>query len=179
MTSNTLIDFNRQQTLKEWEPIQPIQLFTNQIQYFEQKIQYISEKRKRNRLLAYDLIELEEDEPVIDNNYLKYVALKHIDNLIQYIKNKGVILEDIEWNIKLILNEIITSQVSEDYYLNTIDIYKSIDTENPFAINIYNLINQAIRLNNKRMLYYLIFMEDEELADKLHDIESRQDNCIM
>ena len=177
MTSNTLIDFNRQQTLKEWEPIQPIQLSPDQIQYFEQKIQLISEERKRNRLLAYDLIEIEEDEPVIDNNYLKYVALKHIDNLIQYIKSKGVILEDIEWNIKLILNEIITSQVSEDYYLNTIHIYKSID-QKPFT-NIYDLINQAIRLDNKRMLYYLIFMEDEELADKLNIIEGRQDDCMI
>ena len=176
--TNTLYNmYNRQQTLKEWEPIQPIQLPLEMIQYFEQKIQLISEKKKCNRLLAYDLIELEEDEPVIDNNYLKYIALKHIDNLIQYIKSKKVILEDIEWNIKLIINEIITSQVSEDYYLNTIHIYEGI-SEKPFT-NIYDLINQAIRLDNKRMLYYLIFMEDEELADKLHDIESRQDDCIM
>ena len=169
--------FYRQQTLKEWQPIQPLPLSNDQIQYFEQKIQTISEERKRNRLLASRLMEIEEDmSPIIDNIYLKYVVLKHIDNLIQYIKSKGVILEDIEWNIKLILNEIITNQVSEDYYLNTIYIYTSIDNC-PFP-NIYDLINQAIRLDNKRMLYYLIFMEDEELADKLNDIESRQDDVI-
>ena len=160
--------FNRQQTLKEWEPMQPIPLPLEIIQYFEQKIQYISEKKKCNRLPVYDLISLEEDEPLIDNNYLKYVALKHINDIIQYIKSKGVILEDIEWNIKLILNEIIKGEVDENYYLNTIDIYESIDKGN--YTNIYDLINQAIRLDNKRMLYYLIFMEDEEMADRLYEV---------
>ena len=35
--------------------------------------------------------------------------------------------------------------------------------------DIYDLVNQAIRLDNKRMLYYLIFNEDEEMADRVNE----------
>ena len=161
--TNTL--FNRQQTLKTWKPMQPIQLPTEIIQYFEQKIKYQCNKIRCDSLPACDLINIEELEPLIDVNYIKYVALKHIDGIIQYIKSKGVVLEDIEWNIKLILSEIIKGEVDEDYYLNTIEIYESIDKG--IDTDIYDLINQAIRLDNKRMLYYLIFKEDEDMADRI------------
>ena len=164
--TNTL--FNRQQALKEWEPMQPIQLPTNQIQYYNQKIQNICEQEKRNSLPASYLIEIEGYQPLIDVNYIKYVALKHLNTIIEYIKSKGVVLKDIEWNIKLILNEITTNKVNEDYYLNTIDIYESIGgLDEP---DIYNLVNQAIRLDNKRMLYYLIFNEDEEMSDRVFEV---------
>ena len=164
--TNTL--FNRQQALKEWEPMQPIQLPTNQIQYYNQKIQNICEQEKRNSLPASYLIEIEGYQPLIDVNYIKYVALKHLNTIIEYIKSKGVVLKDIEWNIKLILNEITTNKVNEDYYLNTIDIYESIGgLDEP---DIYNLVNQAIRLDNKRMLYYLIFKEDEEMTDRVYEV---------
>ena len=164
----TNILFNRQQALKEWEPMQPIQLPTNQIQYYNQKIQNICEQEKRNSLPASYLIEIEGYQPLIDVNYIKYVALKHLNTIIEYIKSKGVVLKDIEWNIKLILNEITTNKVNEDYYLNTIDIYESIGgLDEP---DIYNLVNQAIRLDNKRMLYYLIFKEDEEMTDRVYEV---------
>ena len=106
-------------------------------------------------------------EPNIDANFLKYLVLLHMNHLINYIKRQGVQLDDIEWNIKLILNEILTNQVSEDYYLNTIDIYESINGLNN---EIYDLIDQAIRLDNRRMLYYLIFKEDENMADRLSEV---------
>ena len=161
--TNTL--FNRQQALKTWKPIQSIHLPDELIQYYNQKIQNICIEEGCDSLPASYLIELEELQPIIDVNYVKYVALKHMNNLIEYIKSKGVVLEDIEWNIKLIINEIITNKVNEDYYLNTIDIYESISgISEP---DIYDLINQAIRLDNKRMIYYLIFKEDEEMADRV------------
>ena len=122
--TNTL--FNRQQALKAWKPMEPIQLPPNQIQYYTQKIQNICEQEGCNSLPASYLIELEGNQDPIDADYIKYLALKHIDNLIQYINSKKIVLEDIEWNIKLILNEITTNKVSEEYYLNTIDIYESI-----------------------------------------------------
>ena len=164
--TNTL--FNRQQALKEYKPMQPIQLPTELIQYYTQKIQNICEQEGCDSLPASYLIELEGYQPLIDANYIKYVALKHIDNLIKYIKSKGIVLDDIEWNIKLIINEITTNKVDEDYYLNTIDIYESIGKGND--TDIYDLINQAIKFDNKRMLYYLIFKEDEEMADRVYEV---------
>ena len=161
-----LINYNRKQALKTWKPMQPLILPTEIIQYYEQKIQYVCDKERCCSLPACDLINIEDQEPLIDVNYVKYVALKHIDGIIQYIKSKGVILEDIEWNIRQILNEIIKGEVDEDYYLNTIEIYESIKNS-IFDTDIYNLIDQPIRLDNKRMLYYLIFMEDEDMADRV------------
>ena len=160
--------FNRQQTLKKWEPMQPIHLPTEVIQYYKQKIQHVCEKEGCDTLEACDLINIEGEQPLIDVNYVKYVALKHIDGIIQYMTSKGIVLNDIEWNIRLILNEITTNKVSEDYYLNTIDIYESIGGLD--YDDIYGLINQAIKFNNKRLLYYLIFKEDYDMSDRVFEI---------
>ena len=155
--------YNRQQQLKEWKPMQPLVLPTEVIQYFEQKIQYECEKEGCLSLTPDRLISIEHNKPLIDINYLKYLALKHINNIIQYIQNKGYQLENIEENIRKIINEIITNQVSEDYYHNTIDIYESI-IDKGIAGDVYDLIDEAIRLDNKRLLYYIIFNEDECFA---------------
>ena len=172
--TNTLFNmYNRQQALKSWQPIPNIDLTDEQVMYYNHKIQTMEENIAWcNMKYPGGLIDEEGlNETQIDVNYVKYIALKYISNLINYIKNNGVNLVDIEWNIKLIINEILTNQVSEDYYLNTIDIYESI-SKGRFGSDpdIYDLINQAIRLDNKRMLYYLIFKEDEEMADKLSEI---------
>ena len=166
----TNILFNRLQALKKYKPMEPIQLPTNQIQYYTQKIQDICNNEGCDSLPASYLIELEGNQDPIDADYVKYVALKHVDNLIQYINSKGMVLEDIEWNIKLILNEITTNKVDEDYYLNTLDIYNSISGNSFDEPNIYDIINQAIRLDNKKILYYLIFKEDEEMADRVYEV---------
>ena len=166
----TNILFNRQQQLKTWKPIQSINLPTEQIQYYNHKIQTIQEQEGCDCLEPSYLIELEGYEPLIDINYVKYLALKHMNNLIEYINSKGIVLEDIEWNIKLLINEILTNKVSEDYYLNTIEIYESISGKGFLDADIYDVINQAIRLDNKRMLYYLIFKEDEDIADRVYEV---------
>ena len=164
-----LINYNRKQALKEWKPIPSIQLTPNQIQYYNQKIQYVCDLEKDDKLPTCELINIEDLQPQIDVNYVKYLALKHQNDIIQYIKSKGVILNDIEWNIRQILNEIIKGEVDEDYYLNTIEIYESI-SNSIFEPDIYYLINQATRLDNKRMLYYLIFKKDEEMADRVYEV---------
>ena len=166
----SVILFNRIQALKEYKPMEPIQLSTNQIQYYTQKIRDIHNIEGCDSLPASYLIELEGNQQPIDADYVKYVALKHIDSLIEYIKSKGMVLDDIEWNIKLILNEIINNKVDEDYYLNTLDIYNAISGNNFNEPDIYDIINQAIRLDNKRILYYLIFKEDEEMADRVYEV---------
>ena len=162
MTNNTLFNFNRQQTLKTWQPLPNIHLQPEEIQYYDYKIQTDGIDIR----YPQEVLNIAEQQTQVNGNYLKHIVLKYMRNLIEYIENKGVVLEDIEWNIKLILNEIVTNKVSEDYYLNTINIYESI-SEKFDDVDIYDLINQAIRLDNKRMLYYLIFMEDEEMADRL------------
>ena len=166
MTNNTLFNFNRLQDLKTWRPIPNIHLQPEEIQYYDYKIQ----TDNVNIRYPQEVLNLAYEEPNINVNYLKQIVLKYMRNLIEYIENKGVQLEDVEWNIKLILNEILTNQVSEDYYLNTIDIYESISEGRFGEVDIYDLINQAIKLDNKRMLYYLIFKEDEEMADRLSEI---------
>ena len=162
--------FNRIQTLKTWKPMEPIQLSTNQIQYYTQKIQNVYTQEGCERLPTSYLIELECNQHPIDADYVKYLALKHIDGLIKYINNKGMVLNDIEWNIRQILNEIIDNTVDEDYYLNTLDIYNSISGNDFDEPDIYDIINQAIRLDNKIILYYLIFKEDEEMADRVYEV---------
>ena len=169
--TNTLFNmYNRQQDLKSWKPIPNIYLHPEEIQYYDHKIKMLEETDYGSIKYPGSLIDIETEQPQIDANYLKHVVLKYMRNLIEYIENKGVILEDVEWNIKLIINEILTNQVSEDYYLNTIDIYESISDGRFGEVDIYDLINQAVRLDNKRMLYYFIFKEDEEMADRLSEI---------
>ena len=169
MTNTLFTYYNRQQALKSWQPIQVIHFSPKEIQYYEQKIQSLCEKEDTFTLPTSYLIELEGYETQKDHAYLKYIALKHMQNLIIYIQSKGIVIKDVEWNIKLLINEILTRQVSEDYYLNTIDIYESIIDKKFYDINNYDLIDEAIRLDNKRMLYYLIFKEDENIADRVFE----------
>ena len=170
MTNNGIFNFNRLQHLKTWQPIQTIHFTPEETQYYNQQIQKTCEEEGCDTLSPSYLIELEGYKPTQNHKYLKYIALKHLQTLINYIEKQGVILKDVEWNIKLLLNEITTNQVSEDYYLNTIDIYTNISNGKYGEVNIYNLIDQAIRLDNRRMLYYLIFKEDEEMADRLSEV---------
>ena len=170
MTNTLFYMYNRQQALKTWKPIPNIYLQPEEIQYYDYKIKTMEETGCGNIKYPQEMIDIESQQPQIDTNYLRHVVLKYMSNLIEYIENKGVILEDVEWNIKLILNEITTNKVNEDYYLNTIDIYESISEGRFGEVDIYDLINQAIRLDNKRMLYYLIFKEDEEMADRLSEV---------
>ena len=169
MTNTLYNTYNRQQQLKSWKPIPSIHLNPEEIQYYDNKLKMLEETGYGSIRFPTSLIDLEAEQPQINANYLKHIVLIYMRSLIEYIENKGVQLEDVEWNIKLILNEIITNQVSEDYYLNTIDIYESL-LPNFIQPDIYYLIDQAIRLDNKRMLYYLIFMEDEEMADRLSEV---------
>ena len=166
--TNTLYNmYNRQQDLKTWKPIQNIHLHPKELQYYDYKIQTDNVDIR----FPHEVIDMEELQPQINANYLRHVVLKYMRNLIEYIESKGVQLEDVEWNIKLIINEILTNQVDESYYLNTIDIYESISNGRFFCEpDIYDLIDQAIRLDNKRMLYYLIFKEDEDMANKLSEV---------
>ena len=161
MTDTQLFNFDRQQFLKEWQPMPNLLLHPDTIEYYEQKIRYLDEEDTTT------LMSLENDNQIVDNNFIKYVALKRMNNILRYIESKGVVLNDVIRNIRQILDEILNGEVNEDYYLNTIDIYESLC--GLFKDDIYGLINQAIRLDNKRMLYYLIFYEDCNINCMIED----------
>ena len=159
--------FNRIETLKQWKPMEPIQFSAQQVQGFVKKMQAISILEGGNLPISY-LIELEGYKEVIDKDYIKYLARKHIVNILEYIDGKGVVLEDIWGNIDKILKEMIDGTVDEDYYTNTIDIYDSINGSN--MDDLYGVINQAIRLDNKRLLYYIIYDECSDIADRAYEV---------
>ena len=166
-----IFEYNRQQDLKTWEPIPNMYLEPELIQYFDNKIKIDGVD------ISYLLDLLNEayntyKETDIYVKYLKYVVLLHMRHIIEYIESKGIVLGDVKWNIKQILNEIITNQVDEDYYLNTIDIYEGISGLGD-STDIYGLIDQAIRLDSRRMLYYLIFKEDEDMVERLSEVIKR------
>ena len=161
--------FNRIQTLKEYKPMEPIQFLPKQVNEFVKKMQAIVILEGCDPPIPY-LLELEGMKEVVDADYVKYLARKHIVNILEYIDGKGVVLEDIEWNISQILKEIINGTVDEDYYTNTIDIYDSINGSHTDDIDLYDVINQAIRLDNKRLLYYIIFKESEDIIDRAFEV---------
>ena len=169
MANNCITIFNRQQHLKNWQPLPELKLHLKNIRYYNQKI-YNHCKNEGGRLSPYYLMELEANNPTIDATYIKYIAIQHIKNLIQYINSKNIKLNDIEGNIRQILDEIIKGDVSESYYTNTMDIYDSINGNSMDELDLYGIVNQAIRLDNKRLLYYIIFRESEDLTDRIYEL---------
>ena len=162
--------FNRIQTLKTWKPMEPLWLSTQKIQEYEQKIRDICDYEGCYNLQTEYLIDIEGQQEQIDHNFIKYLARKHVKSILNYIESKGVVLNDIEGNIRLILDEIIKGVVDESYYLNTLDIYDSISGNCYEEPDICKIIDQAVRLNNERILYYILFDQDENMADCVYEI---------
>ena len=163
--------FNRIQMLKEYKPMEPIQFLPKQISDFTKKMQAIAILERCDPPMSY-LIEIEGLKEIIDKDYVKYLARKHIADILEYIDKKGVVLEDIWGNIEQILKEIINGVVNEDYYTNTIDIYEDL-IYNKKGIEggvLYDVIDEAIRLDNKKILYYIIFNESEDIIDRAYDV---------
>ena len=173
MVNDNIFTFERKQYLKTWQPIPNLHLPPEQIQYYNHRIQtYGVDIRYPENVLneAFaDILNKKYEKHNIDANFLKHLVLLHMGDLINYIESKGVVLGDIRWNIRQILNEIINNDVDENYYINTIKIYEDISEEGPNA-DIYTLLDQAIRLGSWRMIYYLIFKEDENIADRLSEV---------
>ena len=162
--------FNRIQTLKTWKPMELLWLPTQKIQEYEQKIRDICDYEGSDNLQTEYLIDIEGQQEQIDYNYIKYLARKHVKSILNYIESKGVVLNDIEGNIRLILDEIIKGDVDETYYINTLDIYDSISGNCYEEPDIYKIIDQAVRLNNEIILYYILFSQDENMVDCVYEI---------
>ena len=167
MTNNGLFNYNRKEYLKTWEPIPNMYSEPELIQYFNNKVETDGVNIQYPMGLLGEAFNAYKETDIYVK-YLKHVVLLHMSYIIEYIENKGIVLGDVRWNIRQILNEIINDEVDEDYYQNTIEIYEGIsDDPEP---DIYDLIDQAIGLDNMRMVYYLIFDENENMADRLSEV---------
>ena len=159
MTNNGFFNYNRKEALKKWQPMPNLHLPPGVINYFNNKKETdnVNITIPKNIVKSYD--------EYIDHNYIKHIMLLHMDHLLCYIESKGVFLGDIRQNLRFILNEIINDEVDEDYYLNTIEIYEGILGFCEGETDIYDLMDQAIKRENWRMIFYLIFKRDEDLMD--------------
>ena len=161
MANNGFYNYNRKEALKNWQPMPNLHLPTELFNSFNNKMEedHVDIESPENAAEGYD--------ENVGQDYLKHIMLSHMDHLLWYIlEYKGVTLGDVRQNIRFILNEIINDEVDEKYYLNTKEIY--IDILGGGYINeitIYDLMDQAIKRENWRMIFYLIFDRDEELND--------------
>ena len=173
MTNNSLFEYNRQEALKKWEPIPNMYSEPELIQYFNHKVKIddVDIQNRPDEPFGGFFNSLKETDVYF--KYLKHIVLMHMSYIIKYIENKGIVLGDIRWNIRQILNEIINNEVDEDYYLNTINIYESIAGFDEGEADVYDLLDQAIKRGNWRMVYYLIFWEDETMSDRLCEVTKR------
>ena len=170
MTNNGFFNYNRKEALKRWQPISNIYSEPGIIEYLNDKIK-IDEQPIRDRpekLFGESFNALNKTD--LHYKYIKHVVLLHMNYIIKYIESKGVFLGDFIGNIKFILNEIINNEVDEDYYKNTIEIYEGILGFDDGVADVYDLLDQAIKRENWRMVYYLIFWEDDEMQDRLAEV---------
>ena len=170
MASNGIYNYNRKEALKRWEPIPNMDSDPEIIQYFNDKteIDGLSIRDRPEDLFDESYKALKETD--VHFEYIKHVVLMHMNYIIKYIENQGVFLGNIKWNIRTILNEIINDEVDEEYYRNTKEIYEDILNIDRNEADVYELLDQAIKRENWRMVYYLIFWEDEEMSDRLSEV---------
>ena len=170
MTDNGLFNYNRKEDLKKWQPIPNIYSEPGLIEYFNDKVKIDGQciRDRPEELFCESFSALKETD--LHFKYIKHVVLLHMNYVIKYIENQGVFLGDFILNIKQILNEIINDEVDEDYYLNTIKIYEDILGFCECDADVYDLLDQAIKRENWRMVYYLIFWEDDEMSDRLCEV---------
>ena len=171
MTNNGFFNYNRKEDLKRWQPISSIFPEPGIIEYLNDKVK-IDEQPIHDRPEAlFDESFKALKETDLHYTYIRYVVILHMNHIIKYIESKGVFLGDsFIGNIRFILNEIINNEVDEDYYKNTIEIYENILGFCEGEADVYDLLDQAIKRENWRMVYYLIFWEDETMQDRLSEV---------
>ena len=163
-----VIHYNRLQAQKHYKITTHTLPPPYKIHEYDEKIKQICKNNHCNSLPTEFLIKEEGIQDVVDKDYLKYLFYCHLKAIVNYILNQGIQLIDIEWNIKLILNDIVNRKCSESYYQNTIEIYEDISEKNEPGV--IDVINQAIRLNNIKILYYIYYAEEERIDDRIYEV---------
>ena len=160
-------DSNRIEQLKNWYTLPTIYLHPQTIAYYNQRI--ITERVK----ILLPEFSVDWDGRYEDKTYLKYIMLLCLNNYIQYTESMGVVLNYDKINIRTILNEIINGVLDERYYKDKIKFYEKfycIDYYNFNGLYYYQLMEQAVKSNDERMIHYLIFKRQEELEDWFDEI---------
>ena len=88
--------------------MEPIQFLPKQVNEFVKKMQAIVILEGCDPPIPY-LLKLEGMKEVVDADYVKYLARKHIVNILKYIDGKGVVLEDIS---SILIGDSGTAQLS-------------------------------------------------------------------
>ena len=159
--------FNRIGSYKNYKPTTWVQFTEHEIERYNQKYK----KNKNNQFYPEDAIEEEFENQVVDQLYLQYIKQTHMFNLVRHLDINNFYLGDIQHGIACVFNEIINGEVDFSYYDNTREIYEDLiyNEKGVDDITAYDLINQAVKRDNKRFAYYLLYYEDSYLQDIIKD----------
>ena len=160
--------FNRIDIYKNYEPTTWVQFTPQEIEKYNQKIQ-----ENNNQFYPVNAITEEFKNQVVDLHYLQYIKQTHMFNLVRHLDINNFYLGDIQHGIACVFNEIINGEVDFNYYDNTIEIYRDLiyNEKGVEDITAYDLINQAVKRDNKRVAYYLLYREDLELQIEIEDCQ--------
>ena len=164
----SIINYYRLNTLKEYKTRTFNDYPQQVIDDFENKIKCICELDGCSPTDTTNLMDLEGLEPNPCKHYLNYLFYRHMFAMVNYINAKlPEALPNIPENIRVILDEIINGEVDESYYENTVGIYG--DIAGCDEDDCYPVIDQAIRLNNIKLLYYIYFLEEGRIEAAFED----------
>ena len=157
--------FNRIDIYKNYKPTTWVQFTEHEIERYNQKIQ-----ENNNQFYPVNAI-IEEAEKKVDLLYIQYIKQTHMFNLVRHLDINNFYLGDVQYGIACVFNEIINGEVDFSYYDNTREIYEDLiyNEKGVDDITTYDLINQAIKRDNKRFAYYLLYYEDSYLQDIVQD----------
>ena len=159
--------FNRIGTYKNYKPTTWVQFTPHEIERYNQKYK----EDKNNQFYPENAIAEEVENQVVDLLYLQYIKQTHMFNLVRHLDINNFYLGDIQHGIACVFNEIINGEVDFSYYDNTREIYEDLiyNEKGVDDITAYDLINQAVKRDNKRFAYYLLYYEDSYLQDIVVD----------
>ena len=115
-----------------------------------------------------NIIELEGQKEIVDTDYINYLFYKYLRDMVEYIAGRGIFLVNIEQNIKIILNKITDGEIREEHYERIISKYAEINDDTKY---IYDIIDTAIDLNNYEILYYIYYMEEEDILKRINILQ--------
>ena len=158
--------FNRIDIYKNYKPTTWVQFTEYDIERYNQKIQ-----ENNNQFYPVNAIIEEAEKQVVDLLYLQYIKQTHMFDLVRHLDINNFYLGDVQYGIACVFNEIINGEVDFSYYDNTIEIYEDLiyNEKGVNDITTYDLINQAIKRDNKRLAYYLLYYEDSYLQYIVQD----------
>ena len=156
------IDNNRIEQLRNWKELPVLYLDPQTTAAYDQRIKTDCVD------LSYPEYSMDPADGESDHTYVRYLMELCLKDYINYAKSMMDNLKYNTKNIKTILNEIIYGDVDEKCYKDKIEFYEQFCKENlQKGRYYYKLMEQAVKFNDKRMIYYLIFKRQDVLEDWL------------